>query len=132
MKIEVSRECILIAVGAYILGLMIDDLIKGLLFLTIFLLIFGVVKDFVDDLFKSNPSDSHKIVLKSLKENERKIVEILLKHGEMTQAELAARTGIPKSTLSRTLQDLEKRGIIIRYENGMSKIVKLSNSFADD
>jgi len=50
----------------------------------------------------------------------------------MNQAELAARIGIPKSTLSRTLQDLERRKLIIRYENGMSKMVKLADSLRKD
>lgn len=48
--------------------------------------------------------------------------------GELNQAELASRADIPKSTLSRILADLEKRGVIIRYENGMSKMVKLSDA----
>ncbi|CAD7775193.1 hypothetical protein AIOGIFDO_01737 [Candidatus Methanoperedenaceae archaeon GB37] len=46
-------------------------------------------------------------------------------YGEMNQTELGVRTGIPKSTLSRTLQDLERREVIIRYDEGMSKMVKL-------
>ncbi len=43
----------------------------------------------------------------------------------MTQTELSARTGIPKSTLSRILQSLEERGIVERYSSGMSKTVRL-------
>jgi uncharacterized membrane protein len=43
----------------------------------------------------------------------------------MNQADLSARTGIPKSTLSRTLQNLEERKLVFRYDNGMSKMVKL-------
>ncbi|WP_052302944.1 helix-turn-helix transcriptional regulator [Archaeoglobus veneficus] len=100
-------------------------------------MVFGVVKDFVDGLFdkqsknKPNPTSGQtdksqaSVLLKTLKENERKIVEALINYGEMTQAELAVRTGIPKSTLSRILQDLETRGIIIRYNSGMTKTVKL-------
>nr|AAU83013.1 hypothetical protein GZ26B2_10 [uncultured archaeon GZfos26B2] len=45
------------------------------------------------------------------------------------QAELAARIGIPKSTFSRTLSDMERRKLIVRYDNGMSKMVKLADSF---
>jgi uncharacterized membrane protein len=51
-------------------------------------------------------------------------MEALIKYGEMNQADLSSRTGIPKSTLSRTLQNLEDRKLIHRYENGMSKMVK--------
>lgn len=68
-------------------------------------------------------------LLKVLKENEREVMKTLLEAGEMNQAELASRTEIPKSTLSRILADLEKKGLIIRYENGMSKMVKLADNF---
>jgi len=67
-------------------------------------------------------------MLKLLKGNERKIVEVLMDHGEMNQTELSGRTGIPKSTLSRVLQGLEIRGLVYRYEEGMSKMVKLEKS----
>ena len=65
-------------------------------------------------------------LLKILKGNEKNIVKILIDHGEMTQSELFERTKIPKSTLSRTLTDLELRGIVLRYEHGISKKVKLN------
>ena len=68
-------------------------------------------------------------LLNILKGNEQKIIKELLEGEEMNQAELAARIDIPKSTLSRTLQDLERRRLIIRYDNGMSKMVKLADSF---
>lgn len=64
-------------------------------------------------------------LLNILKGNEHKIIKELLEGEEMTQSELAVRTGIPKSTLSRTLHELERRNLIVRYENGMSKMVKL-------
>lgn len=64
--------------------------------------------------------------IKILKGNEKIIVKILMDYGEMTQSELFERTKIPKSTLSRTLSDLELRGIILRYEHGISKKVKLN------
>ncbi|MCW3132606.1 MAG: helix-turn-helix domain-containing protein [Candidatus Methanospirare jalkutatii] len=64
-------------------------------------------------------------VLNMFKGKERIILETLLKwNGEMNQTELSVRTGIPKSTLSRILRDLEHRGIILRYDYGMSKIVR--------
>lgn len=67
-------------------------------------------------------------LFKVLKENEREVTKTLLEVGEMNQAELAYRTNTPKSTLSRILADLEKKGLIIRYENGMSKMVKLADN----
>jgi len=64
------------------------------------------------------------IVLNLLKGNERSVMDALMNYGEMNQADLSARTGIPKSTLSRTLQNLEDRKLIFRYDNGMSKMVR--------
>ena len=73
--------------------------------------------------------DNAKIFLKVLKGNEYKIMKTLLKHGEINQAELATITDIPKSTLSRILAGFEKRGVVIIYENGMSKMIKLADNF---
>jgi len=69
--------------------------------------------------------DEQATLLNLLKGNERIVAEALMNYGEMNQADLSARTGIPKSTLSRTLQNLEERGLIFRSDNGMSKMVKL-------
>ena len=66
-------------------------------------------------------------LLKILKGNEKKVIEALMEYGEMNQADLSARTGIPKSTLSRILRDLEDRGLVFRYDYGMSKMVNLAN-----
>ena len=71
------------------------------------------------------PEDNRSGLLKILKGNEKRVIEALMEYGEMNQADLSARTGIPKSTLSRLLQDLEDRSLIFRYEYGMSKMVKL-------
>ncbi|MDD1686282.1 helix-turn-helix domain-containing protein [Methanoregula sp.] len=70
-------------------------------------------------------------LLNLLKGNERNVMEALMKYGEMNQADLSTRTGIPKSTLSRTLQNLEDRKLIFRYDNGMSKMVKLEIHWND-
>jgi uncharacterized membrane protein len=73
------------------------------------------------------PEDDRAELLKILKGNEKKVIEALMEYGEMNQADLSARTGIPKSTLSRILQDLEDRSLIFRYDYGMSKMVKLED-----
>lgn len=71
-------------------------------------------------------------ILKVLKGKEQTIINELIKTGEINQSELSSRTKIPSSTLSRTLHDLEQRGLLIRYYNGMSKMVKLNDSLARD
>lgn len=68
-------------------------------------------------------------ILGVLKGSEPKIIKTLLAFGEMNQAELAVRTDIPRSSLSRILADLEKRGLVIRYDFGISKMVKLGEKF---
>ena len=74
---------------------------------------------------RAAPEDDRAGLLKILKGNEKKVIEALMEYGEMNQADMSARTGIPKSTLSRILQDLEDRNLIFRYDYGMSKMVKL-------
>ena len=73
----------------------------------------------------ATPEDNRAGLLKILKGNEKKVIEALMEYGEMNQADMSARTGIPKSTLSRILQDLEDRSLVFRYDYGMSKMVKL-------
>jgi len=70
------------------------------------------------------------VILKTLKGKEQIIINELTKTGAINQSELSPRTKIPSSTLSRTLYDLEQKGLIIRYYNGMSKMVKLNDSLA--
>ena len=79
----------------------------------------------VPETSKAAPEDDRAGLLKILKGNEKRVIEALMEYGEMNQADLSARTGIPKSTLSRLLQDLEDRSLIFRYDYGMSKMVKL-------
>ena len=80
--------------------------------------------DPVPELSRENSVEGTATLLNLLKGNEREVMEALMKYGEMNQADLSSRTGIPKSTLSRTLQNLEDRKLVHRYENGMSKMVK--------
>jgi len=53
------------------------------------------------------------------------IVDELRIENDLTQIELCRRTGIAKSTMSRTIDRLEKKGIAVRMEEGMSKKVRL-------
>jgi hypothetical protein len=65
-------------------------------------------------------------ILGMLHENERKIIEELIKEDGLTQATLCGRTGIPKATMSRVLQGLEGKGLVRRVGYGMSKKVMLT------
>ena len=81
----------------------------------------------VPETSETAPEADRAELLKILKENEKRVIEALMEYGEMNQADLSARTGIPKSTLSRILRDLEDRGLVFRYDYGMSKMVKLDS-----
>jgi|GEM_PF-6493225 len=85
--------------------------------------------DMNTDVPEQNRENNIENILNILKGNEQIVIKELLDSGEMNQAELAVRIGISKSTLSRTLYDLESRKLIIRYRNGVSKMVKLADSF---
>ncbi|MEA1894535.1 MAG: MarR family transcriptional regulator [Euryarchaeota archaeon] len=79
-----------------------------------------------------NKQESIDAILKTLKGKEQTIINELINTGAINQSELSSRTEIPSSTLSRTLYELEQRGLIVRYYNGMSKMVKLNDSLAMD
>jgi DNA-binding XRE family transcriptional regulator len=81
------------------------------------------------DVSEQNRENNIESILNILKGNEQCVIKELFDSEEMNQAELATRIGISKSTLSRTLYDLESRKLIIRYKNGVSKMVKLADSF---
>ncbi len=78
--------------------------------------------------------DQNKIeeILGVLKGSEPKIIKTLLDFGEMNQAELVVRTGIPRSSLSRILADLVRRGLVIRYGFGTSNMIKLGDKFVNE
>ena len=72
-------------------------------------------------------------VMGTLTERERGIVNALLKHnGEMTQADLRYETGIPKSSLTGILRNLERRNIINKKEWGRTNVIELSKWFLGD
>jgi len=66
-------------------------------------------------------------VLKIFNENERRVLEVLMNANDISQNEIAAKTGLSSPTISRILNKLENKGIIIRYRDGMSKKVKLKD-----
>jgi len=85
----------------------------------------------VPETSETAPEADRAELLKILKENEKRVIEALMEYGEMNQADLSARTGIPKSTLSRILRDLEDRGLVFRLTPSINHsqkiIISLSN-----
>ncbi|MEA1893873.1 MAG: MarR family transcriptional regulator [Euryarchaeota archaeon] len=72
--------------------------------------------------------NSLEVILRTLKGKEQMIINELINTGAINQSELSSRTRVSSSTLSRTLYDLEQRGLIVRHYNGMSKMIKLNDS----
>jgi len=137
-NIYTLTDCIMIVVSSYLLGV------------SSFYLLFSELRtpekekvERVSDVEKAPASnyerqipdisrDKIEEILGVLKGSEPKIIKTLLDFGEMNQAELVVRTGIPRSSLSRILADLEKRGLIIRYGFGTSKMIKLGDKFVNE
>ncbi|MHA2365863.1 MAG: helix-turn-helix transcriptional regulator [Candidatus Hodarchaeales archaeon] len=69
---------------------------------------------------------------KLLKPKEYNVFESLIKTPfEHSQQELCDKTGISKATMSRILASLELKNLISRQSRGMSKLVKIKNSFIE-
>jgi hypothetical protein len=64
-------------------------------------------------------------ILKVLPEDERAIVEILVKEKRMEQNLLVAESGLSKVKVSRTLSKLEQRNIIEKKPMGNTNLIKL-------
>ena len=64
-------------------------------------------------------------ILKVLPEDERAIVEILVKEKRMEQNLLVAESGLSKVKVSRTLSKLEQRNLIEKKPMGNTNLIKL-------
>lgn len=74
----------------------------------------------------SAENESPVVVEQYLKEEEKQIVNVLKqREGSCEQGTLRVVTGMPKSTLSRILTELEQRSIIYKEKRGKKNIVFL-------
>ncbi len=64
-------------------------------------------------------------VAKTLKEDEQTLYKAIIENGIINQSELAKKTGLSKSSVSRALYGLESRGLIERKRHGMGNVVLL-------
>ncbi len=60
---------------------------------------------------------------------QKNIVMLLKKEGELKQIDITNKTSIPRTTLSRRLEELESMGVVERRLDGPSKNVRLSEPF---
>ncbi len=68
-------------------------------------------------------------LLKFFSENERRVLECLIREKAVTQNELVAKTGLSQATVSRIVGRFEKKGIVVRYRDGVAKKVELRDEF---
>ena len=67
-----------------------------------------------------------KEIAKTLKDEERSIYETILDSGGMIfQSELVEKLGLSKSSVSRSLDLLESKGLVERKRRGMANLVLL-------
>ncbi len=64
-------------------------------------------------------------VAKALKDDEQTLYKAIIEEGIINQSELAEKTGLSKSSVSRALYGLESRGLIERRRRGMGNVVLL-------
>lgn len=64
-------------------------------------------------------------MLKVLPEDERIILELLIKEGKMEQTYLVSESGLSKVKVSRTLSKLEQRKVIEKKPLGNTNLIKL-------
>ncbi len=67
-----------------------------------------------------------------LTKEQQDIVMILKKENELTQIEICNKTRIPRTTVSRKLEELEGMNVVERYLDGTSKKVKLTKWVYDN
>ena len=64
-------------------------------------------------------------ILNILPEDERIIMQLLLKEGKMEQIYLVAESGLSKVRVSRTISRLEQRGVIEKKPLGNTNLIKI-------
>lgn len=68
----------------------------------------------------------------TLNENQLQIVEALLqKKGEASQTVIQHLSGLPKSSLSRNIELLDQKEVVVKYSNGNYNYIKLHPRFYD-
>ena len=91
-----------------------------------YLLFSGPVQKPAGKLLLEERKERWKETSKMLKDDERKIYKVILdSDGIINQSELAEKTGISKSNVSRVLDLLESKGLVERRRRGMGNIILL-------
>lgn len=76
-------------------------------------------------LIKKNKKPVKKYNLDVLTDRQKIIFELIKKNKKITQAELEKKVNMPKSSLSRNVESLERKGFITKEKKGMTNILFL-------
>lgn len=90
----------------------------------IIIIIISIIFLFRNKMMPGN--ESTKINKTTLTEREKRIVNILERHREgITQSRIRKELDLPKASLSRNVKSLERKGIIVKSEKGMTNHISL-------
>ncbi len=78
-------------------------------------------------LIVSAMKNRSKMVLAALSNDEKKIMEMILKNKNLYQRDIVRETGFSKAKVSRILKNFEERGLIKRERRGRKSKIKLIN-----
>jgi len=81
---------------------------------------------------EKKPVSRQQELLRFLNGNEKRVMDELLKENGITQRSLHVRTGLPKSTLSRTIQRLQAKELVEVHEIGNTNRIELGKAFKED
>lgn len=97
-------------------------------YLLIFFITLTVVLSLVLTLILAKQR-KNKFNFDELNDRQKIIIEILLKEKTVTQSELTKRLGLPKSSVSRNVSSLLRRGIIIKEKTAKTNVLKLNEEY---
>lgn len=73
--------------------------------------------------------DKFDLILKSMDENEKKVIKAIKEQDGITQSTLRYRTDLSKAKISQILTDFEKKHLVKREEKGKTYSVYLTENF---
>jgi len=78
--------------------------------------------------FKLNKKNNYKDITKDLTERQLEIFNIIKKNkGKILQSKLQNEVNFPKSSLSRNIDSLVRKGILVKHKKGMSNYLEINN-----
>ncbi len=94
-----------------------------LYFVILFIVLIILIASFF--LIKKNKLPKKKYNLDILTKRQREIFQLVRKNKKIAQAELEKKLDMPKSSLSRNIDSLEKKGFITKEKKGMTNMLLL-------